>query len=87
MKVKKEYVLRNVAGENIVVSTDAKAVDFSGMLVLNKTGVFLFKLLEKDISYEELVEKMVEKYSVDELTAKRDCLEFINKLRTKNIIE
>jgi hypothetical protein len=87
VKIKKEFLLKQVAGENIVVSTDAKAVNFSGMLVLNKTGTFLFNLLQDDLSLEELVGKMLEKFDVDEFTAKRDCLEFVNKLRTNNIID
>jgi len=87
MEIKSEFILKNVAGENIVVSTDAKAVNFSGMLVLNKTGVFLFNLMKKDIEFDTLVKKMMKRYIVDELTAKRDCLEFVNKLRTNNILD
>jgi len=87
MKVKEEFVIREVAGENIVVSTDAKAVNFSGMLVLNGTGTFLFNLMQKDVSVDYLVDELMKKYEVDEKSARLDCLAFVNKLKEKNILE
>jgi len=86
MIVKKEFVLKEVAGESIVVSTDSDAVDFSGMLVLNNAGTFLFHLLQKECSIDELVAKMLEKYDIDEKTARKDCLEFVEKLSKNNVL-
>jgi len=86
MIVKKEFVLKEVAGESIVVSTDSESVDFSGMLVLNSAGTFLFHALQKECSMDELVSEMLEKYNIDEKTARKDCLEFTEKLSKNHVL-
>ena len=46
MKIKSTYQLREVAGEHMVVSTGADENAFNGVIMLNGTGAFLWKLLE-----------------------------------------
>ncbi len=38
MKIKKGFVLRDVAGRSVVVATGAAAKRFRGMVMLNETG-------------------------------------------------
>ena len=38
MKIKKGFVLRDVAGRSVVVATGAAAKKFRGMVMLNDTG-------------------------------------------------
>ena len=38
MKIKKGFVLRDVAGRSVVVATEAAAKKFRGMVMLNDTG-------------------------------------------------
>ena len=38
MKIKKGFVLRDVAGRSVVVATGAAAKKFRGMIMLNDTG-------------------------------------------------
>jgi sensor domain CHASE-containing protein len=86
MKIKPGYVLRNVAGENIVVPIGGEAVNFNGVLTLNKSGKMLWESLSKGATLEELIAKIVSVYEVDEKTAKADVLAFLKKLQTKDIV-
>lgn len=86
MKISDGYILRTVAGKNIVVSVGADT-NFSGMLTLNDTGVFFWKLLKNDITKEDMLEKVLDEYDVDSQTASEDIDEFLNKLRDKDILE
>lgn len=86
MKIKDCFILKNIAGINTVISTSLNT-SFEGMITLNDTGVFMWNLLTKGITLEELVEKMVEEYDIDKSIAKKDAEAFINKLMTIDIFE
>lgn len=86
MKLADGFLLKTVAGKNIVVSVGAE-VNFNGMLTLNDTGVFLWNLLKQDTTKEELLKKMLEEYDVSESIASADIDGFISKLRDAKILE
>lgn len=87
MKIKNGFILRSVAGNNIIIGTGDEAIDFNGMITINETGVFLWRLLENGISREELIEKLLAEYEVDRETAEKDIDEFIEKLHVGKLIE
>ena len=47
MKIKKGFVLRDVAGRSVVVATGAAAKKFRGMIMLNDTGKEIWIRLQK----------------------------------------
>lgn len=69
MKIKNVYILRTVAGQNIVIPTDDKTSAFQGALTLNDTGAFLWKTLESECTRDELISSLTDKYDVDEKKA------------------
>lgn len=87
MKIKSDFVLRQVAGTSVVVPVGSEALDFNGMINLNETGTFLFKLLEQDTSKENLVSELLKEYDVSEEKASSDVDVFINKLKDADILE
>lgn len=87
MKIKEGYLLRQVAGSNIVVPVGEGSMDFSGVITLNDTGAFLWQQLEKDMTKEQLLEKLTAEYDVEESTAKQDIDDFAKKLREAGLIE
>lgn len=86
MKIKGDFVLRQIAGSTVVVPIGESAMDFSGMLNLNETGVFLFKALQDGASKEDLLVKLTDEYDVPEDKAAKDIDVFINKLKDAGII-
>lgn len=86
MKISNGYILRTVAGKNIVVSVGSD-VNFSGMLTLNDTGVFFWNLLSENTTKEEMIEKVISEYDVDRDTVSSDIDEFLSKLKEKGILE
>lgn len=86
MKISSGYILRTVAGKNIVVSVGSDT-NFSGMLTLNDTGVFFWNLLSEDITKEEMIEKVLSEYDIDRDTVSSDIDEFLSKLNEKGILE
>ena len=54
MKIKKDFVLKNVAGNFVVFPVGEATVDFRGMLALNETGAFLWEKLADGTTKNEL---------------------------------
>ena len=44
----KRFILRKVAGENILVPVGNTALTFNGLVTLNESGAFLWKHMEKN---------------------------------------
>lgn len=86
MKRKASFLLREVAGKQVVVPLGKTAVDFPGMLTLNSTGVYLWQLLEQEQTEDALVEAVCGRYDVAETTAREDITEFLKKLRSVGAI-
>jgi hypothetical protein len=86
MKVKEDYLLRNVAGSHIVVPVGEGSLDFSGVITLNEVGAFLWEKLQSDTTEEELLSALLGEYDVDESTAKADISEFISKLKGADLL-
>ena len=60
MRIKKDFVLRKVADVYVVVPVNSLTLDFNGIINLNETGAFLFKLLQSGADEQELVYKLLE---------------------------
>lgn len=87
MKAKEGFILRNIAGANIIVPIGAASIDFNGMITLNESGAFLWHELEKGADMDGLVAALLGEYDVDAATA-RTCVEnFIDKLKEADCIE
>ena len=87
MKVKKGFMLREVAGSYIVVAIGEASENFNGMIKLNKSGCYLWSCMIGDITIEELINKLLEKYEIDNDIAKKDVEIFIETLRNANILD
>ncbi|MBE7056436.1 MAG: PqqD family protein [Ruminococcaceae bacterium] len=87
MKIKDGYVLREVAGNWIVLPLASETVNFSGMLTLNNSGVVLWRLLEQGASKDRLVKALTDEYEVSLEQAASDVDSFINKLINTGCVE
>jgi hypothetical protein len=87
MKVKEDFLLREVAGCYVVVPVGKATVDFNGMLNLNETGAFLWKCLQQDTTREELVKSLLDVYETTPEVASKDVDIYIKKLEEAGLIE
>lgn len=56
MKIKDGYILREIAEISVAVPVNDAARSFNGMIRLNSTGAFLWRLLERKMEKEQLAE-------------------------------
>lgn len=86
MRIKKELVKREIAGDTILVPVGKTVLDSNGLFVLNELGAFIWERLPQAASAEEIVERILNEYDVSEEEAARDVAEFLEKLQEMDII-
>lgn len=80
MKQSPDFLLQEVADTIVVVPVGQATVGFGGMITLNPTGAFLWRLLETEQSVESLTQALLDRYDVDPITARQDVEAFVRKL-------
>lgn len=85
MKLKDGFVLRQVAGENVVLSIRAD-LNLNGMITLNDTGCTLWKRLEQEAQLSDLTAALLAEYEVDEQTAQAAAERFVEKLKELDLL-
>ena len=87
MKIKKDFVLRQIADIWVVLPLAEKTLDFTGMLTVTESGVLLWKQLEQGCDIETLVETLLNEYEVSEEKARMDAEKFVGKLMQLGCLE
>ena len=87
MKIQKEFVLREIAGDYVIIPTGKTVLTFNGLITVNEVGAELWKMLQSDVTFEDLTKGILEIYDVDEETAKEDIREFLDTLEKGVVLE
>lgn len=85
MKLKNTYLLRQIAGQTVVLPASAE-LDLNMMITLNETGAFLWERLAEETDETALVSALLGEYDVDEATAAAAVKNFVKKLRDNGFL-
>lgn len=85
MKIKQGYIVKQVAGTNVVVPVSNS--HFSAIISVNDTGAFLFEKLKNDVDKEFLVNLLLSEYDVFQDVAKKDVDLFLNQLSKAGLLD
>lgn len=83
MKIKDGFVVREILDSYMAVPVGERTREVHGVIALNETGAFLWRMLEQDTSEDKLIASMAKKYEITEKTAKDDIKEYLSFLREK----
>lgn len=86
MKIKKELINREIAGERFLVPVGKTVYDSNGLFILTEVGAFVWDLLPSVDSEAQILEAVLAEYDVDDATARADIEAFLQKLRDLEII-
>lgn len=86
MKLKREFVLREIAGDVLLVPTGKAALDLNGMLTLNEVGAAIWNLLPQVDTEEEIVARLLEEYDTTQEQLEKDVSAFLKELCKLDII-
>ena len=87
MKLKKEFIFREVAGETLVVPVGSMALKFNGIISLDPVGTLIWKALEQEKNREEILAEILENFEVEKQVAEADMDEFLKQLEDNDFME
>ncbi|MBE6752260.1 MAG: PqqD family protein [Ruminococcaceae bacterium] len=87
MKLSENFVLKNIAGENVVMPVGDAVGKINGMIKLNPSAKVIWNALEENKDVGGILEEMKKNFQgVDDETLKEDINYFLNKLREHEIL-
>lgn len=87
MKLRGEFVVRNVLDNTVAVPVGQTALQFNGMIMLNAVSRVIWLSLEQETTVESIVEAVIAAFDVESSQAMADVLEFLQQLRDAQLLE
>ena len=89
MKVKDQLVLREIAGQYVIVPVMERVKDVQSMVYISSSAAYLWQYMEgKDFTLDELVDLILAKYkNVTREKAQEDIIAFLQILAKNNIMD
>lgn len=86
MKRNSGFILRNVAGESIIVPCAERAVVFNGLFTLNDVGTLIWEALARDCSLQDVAFIISKHYGIDDDQAILDANVFLTKMQSLGLV-
>lgn len=86
-KAKDCYILRKVAGNDVLISIGHNIANFNGYIKLNSSAVLLWETLKEEKTEVELRQILMEKFCLEEKKAEEDIKDFLEELRENKMVE
>ncbi len=86
MEIKKQVILRSVAGEHMLIPAGESVFEYNGIFSMTESGKFLWENIVKGAEEKELANLLMQEYGIDSDTASADVNEFLEMLRSFGII-
>lgn len=87
MKIKEGYILKKVAGENIVIATGEARLSFNGIITFNEVGAEVFDRLDGTRTLEQIVDEIAAIYNAPREIIEADIKKLIDKMKKQGLIE
>ena len=87
MIAKTGFLIRNIAGEYLLMPTDEVSSKIKGAILLNRVSAFVWEKLQNPVSAEELLKDLLDHFNVTEETAKKDLTVLLDQFRDLELIE
>lgn len=86
MRLKDDFILHNTGEDFVIIATGEATKNFNGIIKLNNMGGEIVSFLSNDISEEDIIKAIVEKYEVEYEIAREDILNLLDSLRKAGVI-
>ena len=87
MKLLREFVLREVVGEILLIPVGEYHDSFNGVITTNEVGKFIFEHLESAIDEDDLVKMVLDEYDAPLEVIQNDVQNILKQFRYYRIIE
>ncbi len=86
MKIKKNYELKKVLDDYMVIPTGDEMMRFSGTLILSETAACVWEKLKQGVSKEDLIDSVLSQYDVSREEVTKDLEQLLEQLDSYHIL-
>lgn len=88
MRIKQEYKVREIAGENVVIMQGRQGVDMTQIITLNDSALVLWNALQgQEFTSEDAARVLVQNFEVESAVALRDAESWVARMAECGLIE
>lgn len=87
MEITNNYIFKRIGKDYTLIPVRESNVRVDTIINLNETGAFIFKLIEKGLDKDSIVNMMIYEYDVTIDVLTKDVDEFIDMLIKKGIVK
>lgn len=87
MRLQGKFVVRQIMNELVAVPVGPTALTFNGMIFLNDVSKVLWEHLSRGTTLDEMTLALTEQFAVSPEEAAADILEFLEQLRSIQLLE
>ncbi|MBQ7298375.1 MAG: PqqD family protein [Clostridia bacterium] len=87
MKLEKNIIVREIAGEYILIPTGEAALKMTGIFAVTEVGAEIWKRLSQGKDEDTVIAELLAEYEVGEATLRQDYAEFIGRLVDSGLAE
>ncbi len=87
MRVKYEFAIQKVTDGYVAVTVGDDAEKSSGLLRMNRSAAFMMEQMKREITEEQLVDKLVETFDADRETLQECVRDFVLQLQQAGVLE
>ena len=62
MKLEKEFVLREIAGDYVIIPVGKTVIEFNGLITVNEVGVSIWNMLQNEVTFDQIVQGILNEY-------------------------
>ena len=86
MKLKYEFIIRELGDRYVAVAVGENAEEFSALVKMNKSGKIMMEMLKEDTTEDKMVAQLMEKYEGTEEFFREQVQKFVGGIRNSGAL-
>ena len=87
MKLKYNFVIREIDDTPIAVAVGDDSKFFNGVVKLNSSGRVIFEMINgNDVTLDDIVSNLIDKFDIDKDMAEKSAKLFLDELRKSDLV-
>ncbi len=86
MRTDKNYILRRIDGNTILIPTGKASMKLNGMIRLTETAAWIWSRVDTAEDLNEIIHGLTETFDIDTETAERDVYGFLGELYKRGMV-
>ena len=87
MKLRGEFVVRQVMDNIVAIPVGQTALQLNGIIMLNDVSKLIWECLECGTTLDKIIKAVTDAFEVSAQEAQADTVEFLDKLRKMQLLE